>query len=96
MRHVAKSSFGQCECYWCGKRPAFTPQCAVTIEIRRAVKKFAAEHGRRWKSILRGHWEKACADISDPDERTLLQLARNIIGPRQLSKITDQMLSRVE
>lgn len=61
--------------------------CPVPKEVTEALRRFAAENGPRWKSKLCDHWQKACADISDMDERCLLQQARNMIGPRRLYKI---------
>lgn len=59
----------------------------MTREIMAALVRFKDKNGARWKSKLLAHWEKACADVSDMGERSLLQQARNIIGPRGLYKI---------
>lgn len=59
----------------------------MTREIWDALARFKDKNGRTWKAKLCDHWEKACADISDMGERSLLQQARNVIGPRKLSKI---------
>lgn len=62
--------------------------CPVPAEVTSSLQRFKDSNGRRWKSILRAHWENACQDVSDINERSLLQQARNLIGPRRLDKIT--------
>jgi hypothetical protein len=92
-RHFTTSSFGQCDCKWCGRRGVTRfgpPECGATDEIRTALRDFAKEHGRTWKSKLRELWMQG-KDDSSP----LLRQARNVIGPRQLDKITAAMLARV-
>lgn len=86
MEHTFKSSFGQCECLWCGRRRG--ADCPVTFSVRLRVAQFAKENGRMWKSKLRSLW------ISGKDEGDLRN-ARNAIGPSQLDKITQRMLDRV-
>jgi hypothetical protein len=61
--------------------------CPIPVAVTDALRRFAAANGSRWKAKLCEAWEKACAGIGDMDERTLLQQARNSIGPRNLYKI---------
>ncbi len=84
MRHAVKSSFGQCQCHWCGSRRG-ADDCPVTDSIRGRVAAFAAEHGRTWRAKLRSLWNSGKDD-------GLLRQARNIIGPNNLDRITPFML----
>ena len=91
-RHLYKTSFGQCECRWCGeRRSTFAPTCPVTLDMRRALRLFARDNGRTWKTKLADEWESGgyglAADIKGP-----LQQLRNVIGPTQLHKIPSRLL----
>lgn len=79
-KHLFKSSYGQCECRWCGRRHG---DCSVTIEMRLALRRFARGNGRTWKKKLRDAWMEG-ADLG-PE----LQMVRNIIGPTGLDRIRD-------
>lgn len=65
-----------------------------------ALREFARREGRRWKSALRDHWMRACADLpeyinpyDDPhtglEYRSALQRLRNApdFGPRGLARL---------
>lgn len=86
--HVFKSSFGQCECRWCGRR-RHAPECAATDEVRDAIVEYAKNNGRNWKAALRLCWESGKATGA-------LQMARNIIGPSGLDKLSVALLERHE
>lgn len=58
-----------------------------TVEQWKALKAFAAKHGRCWKSELRNEWMNACQGIDDFDQAGLLQQIRNQFGPRWLSLV---------
>lgn len=88
MIHSFKTSgrqIMQCKCRWCGCYG--NRGTCVSDDVKGAVAKFAAEHGRTWKAALRELW------LQGKDEG-LLRQARNSIGPRQLDKITPLMLRR--
>jgi hypothetical protein len=87
-RHLFKSSFGQCECRWCGMR-RLDGDCPVTDDIRRRLKVFAATQGRNWKAALRLLWLRG-------EDEGLLRQARNTIGPSGLDRISPRLLDRVE
>lgn len=87
MRHLFKSNFGQCQCRWCG-RGRTLDECPVTHEMRYALKVFAQQNGRTWKSQLRHAWEN-CHDVG------ILSTLRNIIGPTQLMKISTRNVESV-
>ena len=61
-------------------------KCDLPADVIDALRRFKAANGPRWRAKLRGHWERACADLAEPD-RQLLQQARNVIGGR-LAKVT--------
>lgn len=85
--HSFKSSFGQCQCRWCGQGGSM-PDCPVTTEMRRWLGIFATEHGRTWKSQLRELW------LQGKDDGLARQI-RNVISTRQLDKITSGLLKRL-
>ena len=73
-------------CPLCGQMRGNHPSgrlydCTVPPEVTEALKAFARQHGKRWKSVLCRLWETAEAG-------ELLQQARNIIGPRRLYTIS--------
>lgn len=85
-------NFMQQDCKRCGNRYRISIRCAhgncpVTPAMMAALQKYAREHGRTWKSKLLIEWERACSKISNPDDRSLLQQVRNIVGPGRLHKI---------
>lgn len=61
--------------------------CPTPVDVLQALSRFKAANGVRWKAKLCDHWRRACADISDFAERSLLQQAMNIIGPGRLPKL---------
>lgn len=77
-------------CPTCGRmrvhHPAGLYACPVPAEVTRALRRFRAAHGTRWKAKLLGVWQAACAAVPEPD-RGPLQQARNLIGPANLYKI---------
>lgn len=92
--HRFKTSFGQCECLWCGKRNR-GDECRVTQEMRYALKLFARGNGRTWKSKLLQEWETGGNGLGDDIQQPLMSL-RNIIGPRGLQKIATHRLEDVK
>jgi hypothetical protein len=79
---------GQMYCKRCWRpRHGGATQCPVTFAIEKALQKFRDENGPNWKSKLLAIWEQACGSVTDLDERSLLQQARNVIGPSRLYKI---------
>jgi hypothetical protein len=74
-------------CPTCGRMRVHHPEgyyvCPVPKDVTEAIDRFRKANGTRWKSILCDHWQRACADLDEPD-RQLLQWARNAIGPRRL------------
>lgn len=91
--HTFASSFGQCECRWCGRRRHDSRECAVTLPIRRALVAFREEQrkagNRAWKAELQRLWE------SNVDLGPELRQARNVMGPTQLAKLAPTLLDRV-
>lgn len=78
-------------CPQCGRRRGDHKRglyvCDVPIAVFEAVERYAAVHGRTWRAKLRKEWESACSGIDDASERTLLQQARNLIGPTRIAKV---------
>ena len=88
MRHLFKSQFRQCDCLWCGSGPGRrTLECPMVEPMRAAVCQFAADHGRTWKSQLSTAW------ANNVDLGPCLRRVRNTIGPSQLRKISQRMLT---
>lgn len=90
-RHRTKSSFGQCQCLWCGRRPT-GDDCPVDDAMRNAIKSFASANGRTWKAQLAREWAAGGGGLGE-DIRQPLMLARNIIGTHGLRRITPRMLA---
>lgn len=59
-------------------------QYALTIEQLAAIKAYAAENGRAWKSALRVDWETG--NYSDSAHSAELQQIRNAFGPVWLKR----------
>lgn len=57
----------------------------MTEEQERAVKAYAAKHGRFWKQKLLLAWQTG-RDVAEPDGHALRQL-RNQGGPRWLAAV---------
>lgn len=57
----------------------------LTVEEEGAIKRFAANEGRRWKSILLDEWMRACAGLMDNPDQGTLQHIRNAYGPSWLA-----------
>ncbi len=75
-------------CPTCGRLredhwPPGAHDCPVPKSVIERLREFRAEHGRRWKSILCEFWFQG----RDADDHEL-RLARNMIGPAALYKIT--------
>ena len=87
-QHQFTSHSERCLCRWCGRD--YGP-CLVPDDMRAVLKKFAAEHGRTWKSQLRHIWTIG-ADHNSP----ILRQCRNVIGPAGLYRISAAMLATVE
>lgn len=87
--HRYKSTFGQCECRWCGKMRNGQP-CAVTNEMRVALRLFMKGNGRTWKSKLHDEWQTGGYGLGDL-QQPLMQL-RNVISPAQLHKLKSSMV----
>ena len=83
--HRFKTSFGQCECLWCG-RSGRGEDCAVTHDMRLALQAFIRENGRTWKSKLIAAWTRG--DGVGPE----LQQVRNVLGPTRLLKLRTEMV----
>lgn len=90
IAHVFKSSYGQCDCRWCGRGNfGGLRDCPVTIEMRRAVKRYAAANGRTWKSKLSD--DRMNGRIQDAD----LQRFCNTVRPSVWMKIRPGVLELV-
>lgn len=91
--HTFTSSFGQCECRWCGRRRHDSRECPVTLPMRRALVEFREQQrkagNRAWKAELQRLWESS-VDIG-PELRQL----RNVMGPSLLAKLSPSLLDRV-
>ena len=61
------------------------PSQTLTEEQCVRLREFAAEHGRRWRSVLRELWMSGC-DVAEPRGHLLRQV-RNTVGPSGLDKI---------
>lgn len=85
--HVFRSSFGQCECLYCGRRRDGRA-CPMSADLREALAKFARENGRSWKAALRDLWESG-------DDAGELRQIRNIVGPTQLSRLPTRLVDAI-
>lgn len=85
--HLFKTSYGQCNCLWCGRRRSHLP-CPITDEYRAALRAWAKDNGRTWKAKLIEAW------FQGEDVGQELQHVRNILGPSGLMKIPSRILAR--
>ena len=90
MRHSFPSRYGQCMCRWCSQYVnGATPECPMTQEMREALRDFAKQYGRSWKTELRNAWMRGV------DVGSALQQVRNVIGPSGLDRIRTSMLENM-
>jgi hypothetical protein len=54
----------------------------IPSDVIEALRRFRAEHGRRWKSKLVELWATG-GDVSEP----ALRRARNVVGPSSLYRL---------
>lgn len=97
MRHETKqlrthTTLARPCCLWCGQTGKAGEACLVSGEVRARLAGYANQNGRCWKSKLRILWAAGlCGSKGD----TELRIARNIIGPTGLDRITPAMIAKV-
>ena len=88
--HIYSNGSRQASCLNCGKprmMSIITDECRLTLEMKRALLDFAYEHGKQWKSKLLKLWQTG-------EDTGGLRLARNVVGPSRLHKLTIDNLVR--
>lgn len=89
LKHLYRKPHGQSKCVWCGAFVNGLP-CRLDSGLRRALRQFAVDNGKTWRSKLIRLWESGQTATEE------LQQVRNIIGPSGLYRISIPVLQSLD